>query len=82
MFQGEYEIVVLVLHDEQAAVLDYTSRLRPPEEKLAQEGWLNPDFPRYVRPTVTEPPPFPEMPEPPSMPGSSAMPAPPTFPQR
>jgi cytochrome c553 len=34
---------------EQAAVLDYTSRLRPPAEKLADEGWTNPDFPSYVR---------------------------------
>ena len=35
--------------EEQAAVLDYTSRLRPPTHKLADEGWLNPDFPHYVR---------------------------------
>jgi cytochrome c553 len=35
--------------EEQAAVLDYTARLRPPAEKLAPEGWVNPDFPAYVR---------------------------------
>jgi cytochrome c553 len=34
---------------EEAAVLDYTSRLRPPTEKLAPEGWTNPDFPSFVR---------------------------------
>ena len=34
---------------QQAAVLDYTARLRPPEDKLAPDGWLNPDFPAYVR---------------------------------
>jgi cytochrome c553 len=35
---------------EQSAVLDYASRLRPPKDKLAKEGWTNPDFPGYVRP--------------------------------
>jgi len=35
--------------EQEAAVLDYTSRLRPPAHKLADEGWLNPDFPHYVR---------------------------------
>lgn len=34
---------------DQAAVLDYTSRLRPPEGKLAAADWTNPDFPSYVR---------------------------------
>jgi cytochrome c553 len=34
---------------QQAAVLDYTARLRPPAEQLAPEGWRNPDFPAYVR---------------------------------
>jgi len=33
-----------------AAVLDYVSRQRPPEEKLAKPGWVNPDFPHFVRP--------------------------------
>jgi cytochrome c553 len=32
------------------AVLDYVSRIRPPAEKLAGEGWTNPDFPKYARP--------------------------------
>ena len=32
-----------------AAVMDYTSRLRPPESRLADPGWLNPDFPEYYR---------------------------------
>jgi len=35
-----------------AAVLDYVSRIQPPSEKLAEPGWSNPDFPRYVRPVV------------------------------
>ncbi len=30
-------------------VMDYTSRLRPPQERLAEPGWQNPDFPNYVR---------------------------------
>jgi cytochrome c553 len=34
---------------EQTAVLDYTSRLSPPEEKLAAAGWTNPHFPSFVR---------------------------------
>lgn len=32
-----------------SAVLDYASRLRPPEKRLAKPGWLNPDFPKFVR---------------------------------
>jgi cytochrome c553 len=32
------------------AVLDYVSRIKPPQDKLAQEGWVNPDFPKFVRP--------------------------------
>lgn len=40
---------------EQAAVLDYASRLRPPKEKLAKDGWINPDFPGYVRPPTEMP---------------------------
>jgi cytochrome c553 len=39
---------------DQAAVLDYTSRLSPPEEKLAPPGWTNPDFPAYVHPPSVE----------------------------
>jgi cytochrome c553 len=34
---------------EELAVLDYTSRLPLPLEKVAPEGWTNPDFPDYVR---------------------------------
>ncbi|MBK1704251.1 c-type cytochrome [Halochromatium glycolicum] len=34
---------------ERAAVLDYTARLRPDPAKLAADGWLNPDFPHYMR---------------------------------
>jgi len=34
---------------EESAVMDYVSRLRPPAEKLAKPGWLNPDFPKYSR---------------------------------
>lgn len=32
------------------AVLDYVSRIKPPEEKLAELGWRNPDFPKFARP--------------------------------
>ena len=32
-----------------SAVLDYVSRLRPPEEKLAEPGWRNPDFSKSSR---------------------------------
>ncbi len=34
---------------QERAVLDYVSRLRPAPEKLAKDGWLNPDFPNFVR---------------------------------
>jgi cytochrome c553 len=54
---------------EESAVLDYTSRLRPPAEKLASEGWTNPDFPGFVRGPVLQGPPLPDiapMPEPPN----------------
>jgi cytochrome c553 len=71
---------------QEAAVLDYTSRLRPPAGKMAKDGWLNPDFPTYVRRSIVqgppppaiapmpEPPPMPPMPEPPRMPGMRGMP--------
>jgi cytochrome c553 len=40
------------------AVLDYTSRLRPPEDRVAESpDWHNPDFPNYVRPPTPLPPP-------------------------
>ncbi len=29
------------------AVMDYVSRLQPPEQKLAPENWRNPDYPAY-----------------------------------
>jgi cytochrome c553 len=62
---------------DQSAVLDYTSRLRPPDDKLASSpDWQNPDFPSYVRPRFPEPP-FPVAPSPPPMP---EMPEPPDFP--
>ncbi|MCP3870412.1 MAG: c-type cytochrome [Gammaproteobacteria bacterium] len=32
-----------------SGVMDYVSRLRPPADKLAAPGWLNPDFPKYAR---------------------------------
>jgi cytochrome c553 len=54
---------------DQAAVLDYTSRLRPAPEKLAAENWLNPDFPNYVRETMGMPPLPPPPPVVPLMPG-------------
>jgi cytochrome c553 len=34
---------------EVSAVLDYVSRLRPPEEKIAKPGWRNPDYPQLTR---------------------------------
>ncbi len=40
------------------AVMDYTSRLRPPEDRVAESAnWHNPDFPNYVRPPMPLPPP-------------------------
>ena len=30
-------------------VMDYISRLPPPKEKLAKDGWTNPDFPNFQR---------------------------------
>ena len=34
---------------EEKAVLSYTASLQPPEEKLADPDWTNPDFPKYER---------------------------------
>ncbi len=48
---------------QESAVLDYTSRLRPPAEKLAHPGWTNPDYPAYVRDPMQFATP-PEMPPP------------------
>ncbi len=31
------------------AVMDYSSRLKPPTDKVAEVGWQNPDFPKYSR---------------------------------
>ena len=30
-------------------VMDYISQLQPPKQKLAQDGWTNPDFPHFQR---------------------------------
>lgn len=49
---------------EENAVLDYVARLRPPADKLAGEGWLNPDFPGYVREALRGAPPPPPIPSP------------------
>lgn len=35
-----------------AAVMDYVSRLRPPEDRLAAPNWQNPDFPQFWRPQI------------------------------
>jgi cytochrome c553 len=59
--------------EHQTAVLDYTSRLRPPANKLAEVGWTNPDFPAYVRDPMG-------MPSPPQMPAATDAPAPPAYP--
>lgn len=62
---------------EQTAVLDYTSRLAPPNGKVAAAGWRNPHFPAFVRETMSPgaaleppvmPPPPPEMAQPPALP--------------
>jgi cytochrome c553 len=56
---------------EISAMMDYISRLRPPESKLADADWRNPDFPGYARhsmpslmrgPDRHTPPPPPEPP--------------------
>jgi cytochrome c553 len=75
---------------DQSAVLDYTSRLKPSADKLAEPGWQNPDFPKYARPrfpepafpAMPEPPAPPPMPEPPKMPPMPEPPAMPEFPGR
>ncbi len=52
--------------EQTSAVLDYTARLRPPEDKLATAGWTNPDFPGHVRDAmgVADNPPSPDGPAP------------------
>jgi cytochrome c553 len=37
-----------------SAVMDYTSRLSPPPEKLAKPGWQNPDYVEFVRTPAKE----------------------------
>jgi cytochrome c553 len=73
----------------QAAVLDYTSRLRPAASKLAESGWRNPDFPAYVRDPILEgpmapapQPPFepPPPPPPPPVPPMPPLPPAPSMP--
>jgi cytochrome c553 len=32
-----------------SAIMDYTSRLKPPADRLATSGWRNPDYPSFVR---------------------------------
>jgi cytochrome c553 len=57
---------------EEAAVLDYTSRLPLPADKVAPTGWTNPDFPTYVRKSAgAEPEPLPAVPLPSTRPGRS-----------
>jgi cytochrome c553 len=34
-----------------SAIMDYTSRLSPPPERLADPGWQNPDYAEFVRST-------------------------------
>ncbi|MCB1759560.1 MAG: c-type cytochrome [Gammaproteobacteria bacterium] len=34
---------------DEMAVLDYVSRLHPPEERMAAPDWQNPDFPKFYR---------------------------------
>jgi len=40
-------------HRDVLAVMDYVSRLQPPADKLAGQGWTNPDFPNYARQPAT-----------------------------
>lgn len=40
---------------EVSAVMDYVSRLRPPQGKLAPMGWRNPDFPAFSRHNLPAP---------------------------
>ena len=40
---------------EEDAVLSYTASLLPPEEKLAEPDWQNPDFPYYQRSWTPDP---------------------------
>jgi len=66
---------------DQMAVLDYTSRLSPPEGKVAAAGWTNPDFPTFVRqPLYPHAPPeaaaMPSLPAPPPMAVPMAPPVP------
>jgi cytochrome c553 len=65
---------------QQMAVLDYTSRLRPPSDKLADDGWTNPDFPSYVRESMGLAPSPAMLPAPP--PAPPAPPTPPDHPAR
>lgn len=37
---------------EVAAIMDYTSRLAPPQEMVAEPGYVNPDFPNFWRPRL------------------------------
>lgn len=61
-----------------SVVMDYVSRLKPPQQKLAEPGWLNPDFPQYARqPSAAFPPPMPTPPERPKPPFER--PVPPMF---
>ncbi len=53
---------------EAMAVLDYTSRLRPPAERLGMADWRNPDFRGYVYPTPPGPAPSSPMTQPPALP--------------
>lgn len=53
---------------DEYAVLDYVSRIKPPEQKVAKPGWLNPDFPNYARMPLPPMPPMPAMPQMPGMP--------------
>ncbi len=38
---------------QEQAVLDYVSRIQPPAERLAKPGWVNPDYPDFVRDQVS-----------------------------
>ena len=55
---------------EELAVLDFTSRLRPPAERMGPPDWRNPDFAGYVYPpspgaAMPPPMPAPQIPTPP-----------------
>jgi cytochrome c553 len=55
-------------HQDVAAVLDFVSRLAPPDGKVAEMNWKNPDFPKFSRPAELSRGPMMEQRQPPVRP--------------